>query len=321
MMDAAASSGNRMVERAKVHQKRSLNYANALAAFDGSILLLVAGNLVESLILFDTAVELLLRAHIEAEGRFRRPPTLAPSSPRQRMQIVRREAPPTRQNAGWPDFNDLLSGFARWAPRIARRWAHPLAQLHRERNDLQHAGADSVNSPTETRFVQHVLDAGVPFFEDLFADEGIDLSACCGNWYRELGVARRVSQYGRKAILTLAFAMQYGFQFAEDDLVISHRDDVIESRRDEYKQILRQKMPAYELADLSCRIRGGTGVAAIDLGTCSAVTGETMEPPTVRGFCCPECRFALLADEPPGILDAHLQMTEEEWNEIMKDTR
>jgi hypothetical protein len=307
-------------ERAKIYQKLSVNYANSLAALDGSILLLVEGNLPQSLILIDTAIELLLRARIESEGRFRRPVNLNAPSRQERMTIVRREAPPARPTAQWPDFNDLFDAFERWAPAVATNWRDPLSSLHRERNGLQHARADPLNSSTEARLVRHMLETGVPFIDAALADEGISLSICCNDWYREFQVARQFVQHGRQSLVTLAFRMRYLSQW-HDQYQEMNREETSEMRRREYSEILRRETHSCDIVDLTCRVCFGRGLLAVCLGTYSESTGETCDSPEALGFCCPDCGFGLLRDKPQGILNAHLQMTAEEWDEIMKDTR
>src|SRR5579863_9194120 len=166
-------------ENEKLQNKLSVNYANAVAAVAGALELMTAGQYPLALVLVDNAVELSLKAQLEAIRRLS--PNFIPErlSAEERRQLVLKVAKvdaSTLPLSGTeePDnkgikFRPLVEAVAQFHPTLFSKWQDRLVTLHRRRNDVQHDGPD-VEWTGE--IVQLVLIDGLPFLE-AFLQEAI----------------------------------------------------------------------------------------------------------------------------------------------------
>lgn len=326
------ADGRKWTEWKRLGCKLSVNFVNAVEAVDGALVLLAADRLPLALILIDNAVELVLKAQLEGLYRLSPDFIIEDLSAEERRSLLARcqksvdELPGVNpvvsleKETFWDVYKQLLKFHEAQDENLLRSWQPDISRMRDLRNEIQHDGPDVRRTPD---ILNAVLLTGLPFLEDFFKSAvDISLSSTCWPLYREVEVAIRTARrlhakghrLNRRILDTVALKRRYNVQ---DDFSSGYdgeppqRDwDYEYNRRWQHADEYQRRFRLNEWHRIECRI-------CFEQGFLHTEVYEDSDQIHLHGFRCAMC-YASLDNTVPYLLEEHLQLTDEELQEIRK---
>jgi hypothetical protein len=213
MLHLLVESGHFLAERAKVKQLNSRLLMSAVDVIEAAYWLIGGNQFAQALVMFDNAIEIVLKGELERIHRILVADTKNLDYPA--LKSLLRDAfsqHPSGKDIQIPEFDiertiTFATAFDRVAeiyPIIKDRWRKRLLPdrggeenaLHALRNDIVHYGGDEAQ---RGQYVAAIVDVALPFLEEILAlitkheESPVSLRQLLKEWiYREVDVARAV---------------------------------------------------------------------------------------------------------------------------------